>query len=1015
MICGQCQAEQPHANRFCGQCGAPLASVAAAPRRSGERRQMTILFYDLVGSTALATRCDPEDFNDAVETFHSEVGAAIRVVGGYVGARVGDGAVVYFGYPDAQEDAADRAVLAGLRAVEVGSAVRLPDGENAQVRIGIATGEGVVNRLENEAAGNEVVGSVGNLAARLQSAAAPGAVVISDDTRRLLRGEYELVDLGGINAKGFAAPVQAWRVVGRADRDVLGEWGEGGEAPLVGRDQEIGYLTEALESVSSGGPRVVLMKADAGLGKSRIVAEIARAAQARGVLRFGLYCSAQTQEAPFWPFIQQMRRAIRLETPVGTIPAAETVMAPQTDPDDVALLAGLVGAPIPESPAVQALNAAQKRDRRIEALIRQVRLFALHVPVLVIFDDAQWGDATSLAVLERFVRSGGMDRTLVLVSARPEFQPAWLGEPVVEELTLSHLGPADSAALVTLVAGSRPLAPSVRRAIVDRADGVPLFIEEITRSALEMAADARDGSTADLKLPMTLQDSLLARLDRLGPAKDLAQIAAVIGRRFSTRALESLGEMTPQAQTEALQRLVGSGLIASERDAGADGYAFKHALFQQTAYGTLLRGDRRRLNARLLRIIEADHPTVVATEPERLAHYATEAGEAETAAGYWLTAGLLALSQSAMTEAASRLRRGLGLLAQAPQEAWRWRLELRLELTLGKALIATVGYANPETGATFARAKVLCEAIGEKPELLAVVHGLWIHEFLRGRFVAARTHADELLRLSEGEQNQSWTLIACRALGALAFPMAEFDHALPILERGLSLYAMDRRTDYAQVLVDDPRVVMLMYLSWVQLYRGQTAEAWTAIRQSLDHARALGQPHSLAYALAGRVLTGLFADHYDGAAPLIAELAELAREHEMAYWNAGAQVLQGRYLVGTGEVEKGGAMLEGALKAYLATGSLLYLPTFIMWTADAAGRLGRIDHALDLIGQAKALMADTGIENDAAEILRVEGELHRRQGDRPAAQAAFEAARVTLERHGAQIHRSRLAASLAAL
>ena len=1013
MICGQCQAGQPDGNRFCGQCGAPLAAAAPVQpaRRSGERRQMTILFYDLVGSTALATRCDPEDFNDAVETFHREVGAAIRAVGGYVGARVGDGAVVYFGYPEAQEDAADRAVLAGLRAVEVGSAVILPDGENAQVRIGVATGEGVVNRLENEAAGNEVVGSVGNLAARLQSAAAPGSVVISDATRRLLREDFDLVDLGGVHAKGFAQPVQAWRVAGRVDREMSQSWQEAGDTPLIGRAAEIERLTAALDAAVDGAGRVVLLTGEAGLGKTRIVTEVARLAEARLFRRIGLYCSAQTQEAPFWPFIQRARRVLRSRGPA----AVRAEMAPGVDPDDLALLAGLFGLPLPETPAVEAMNAAQKRDRRIEALIRQVRLFAGEHPMLVVFEDAQWADATSLTVMERAVRDPDRGRALILVTARPEFRPPWLSGPGVEEIVLTSLGAADSAALVAVFDPASSLAPSVRRAIVERADGVPLFLEEITRTALEMAAEAGDGGGAELRLPMTLQDTLLARLDRLGPAKDLAQIAAVIGRRFSASALESLGDVVGEAQAQALRTLVGSGLIAPERDAGLDGYAFKHTLFQQTAYGTLLRTDRRRLNARLLKIIETDHPTVVAAEPERLAHYASEAGEVEKAAGYWLKAGLQALAQSAMIEAASRLRRGLDVLGQAPREPWRWRLELQLELTLGKALIATVGYANPETGAAFARAKGLCESIGETHELLAVLHGLWIHEFLRGRFVAARTHADELLRLSEGAGNESWTLIACRAQGGLAFPMAEFEYGLPILRRGLALYAEARRADYAQVLVDDPRVVMLMYVSWVELYLGRTDEAWRAIHESLSAARDLGQPHSLAYALAGRVLTGLFSRTYDGVAPVIAELAELAREHEMAYWAAGAQVLGGRLLAETGDIEAGAAALEAGLKAYLATGSLLYLPTFIMWTAEAAGLLDRLDHALDLIGQAKALMADTGIVNDAAEILRVEGELRLRQGDRPAARAAFEAASATVERQGAEIHRARVAASLAAL
>lgn len=1032
MICGSCNAEQPDGNRFCGQCGAALAApvkgsekapekaeepvAAARSRRAGERRQMTILFYDLVGSTALATRCDPEDFNEAMEAFHGRVGAAIRSLGGHVGARVGDGAVVYFGYPDAQEDAAERAVLAGLRAVEVGGEVVLPDGEKALVRIGIATGQGVVNWLEDVGAGNEVVGSVGNLAARLQAAAAPGSVVISDATRRLLREGFELADLGGVHAKGFDAPVQAWRVVGRLERD---QSDATGEAPLIGRGAEIDRISAAFDEALTGRGRVVLLTGDAGLGKSRIISEIARRAGEEGALRIQVHCSAQMQEAPFGPFIQQMQRANRLggeaQGAASANPADLRGLAPETDRDDAALLASLLGVPVAQSPAIQALTPAQRRDRRIEALITQLELFSRVTPVLLIIRDAQWADATSRAVLDRAVHAGRLDRTLILVTARPGFQPSWLAETHVEEIVLPPLGPAEAEALIYLIAGSHALAPSVRRAILDRADGVPLFLAEITRSALEMLARAGGGPTTEFELPMTLQDSLLARLDHLGPVKAVAQLAAAIGRRFTRGLLESLSEADGEPLGPALRRLIAAGLIAQERGAAPDSYVFKNALFQETAYGTLLRADRRRLNARLLQIIESQHPDIVASEPERLAQYAGEAGEAAAAGAYWLKAGGQALAQWAMPEAASRLRRGLAAIAPLPQDPARWRLELQLELALGRALIATVGYALPETGATFVRAKTLCEAVGQTMELMAVLHGLWIHDLLCGRLIAARGHAEQLLKLADDANNPSWILIGCRSLGALGFPLGEFEAARQNLERGLSLFSLDRRAEYAQILVDDPRVVMLMYLSWVLQYQGRHDDAARTVRECVQQARDLGQAYNLAYALVGHIMIGLFAENFEGQAPVIEELATLSRDQEIAYFAAVAEISRGRYLVGTGETQKGAEVLEAALKTYRATGSVLYLPTFIMWNADAAGRVGRLDHGLDFIAQAKTLIEQTGIANDEAEVLRIEGELHRARGDLAAARSAFEAALAAVDRLGDELHRPRVMASLAAL
>jgi class 3 adenylate cyclase len=1024
MICATCKSDQPDGNRFCGQCGAALAEpedapAADAPRAqpspAGERRQMTILFYDLVNSTSLATRSDPEDFSEAIESFHRHIGAAVRSLGGFVGSRVGDGAVVYFGYPHAQEDAAERAVLAGLRAVDVAGEVRLPDGEIAQARVGIATGQGVVSRLEDEGGGNEVVGSVANLAARLQAVAAPGCVVVSDATRRLLRGLFELDDLGGVHAKGFQSPVRAWRVVADSQRDGLEALDPVQDTPVVGRVRETEQLASALREASAGKSRVVLLTGDAGLGKSRLAGEFARRAEADGVRRISLHCSAHSQEAPLRPFIRQLQRANNIDADTGGGHTELNGLAPETGSDDAALIARLLGFSATESAAIRGLSPAQRLDQTIEALIQQVQLFSRRDVVLVVFEDAHWADPTSMSLLERVVRSPRLGRVLILITARPEFRPNWLADPHVDEIALRPMGSADAAEMIYRIAGSHGLAPAVRRAILDRADGVPLFIEELTRSTLEIAADSGGDLNAELDLPMTLQDSLLARLDRLGPAKHVAQVAAVIGRRFPTRLLESLCDLRPDERVRALQRLADSGLITQERSSEYDAYAFRHVLVQETAYGTLLRAERRRLNARLLEIIASDYPALAASEPERLAHYATEAGNAEAAAEYWLRAGVQALAQTAMAEASSRLRRGLAMVAKLPQEPRRWRIELKLELALGKALIATIGYALPQTGATFARAKVLCEAIGEKPELLAVLHGLWIHDLLCGRLPSARTRADELLQLAEAEQDDSWTLIGCRARGVLGYPLGEFELSRRLLERGLSLFAANRRADYAQVLVDDPRVVMLMYLSWILIYLGHEDEGRAAIEACVGEARELGQPYNLAHALAGRVLTGLFQEDYQGLAAVIEELANLTREHEIAYYAAVCEVLRGRYLVGTGQDQEGARVLEAALQTYRGTSSILYLPTFMMWRADALGRTGHIEEGLELIHQARALMDQTGMQNDAAEIRRTEGELHRLAGNAPAARRAFKAALKMAEQQKATLFSRRALSSLAAL
>jgi len=976
---------------------------------------MTILFYDLVGSTALGARSDPEDYSEAIDRFHHQIGAAMRGFGGYVGARVGDGAVVYFGYPHAQEDAAERAVLAGLRAVEVSAEVLMPGGDAALIRVGVATGQGIINHAEDDAGGNEVVGSVANLAARLQSAAPPGCVVVSDATRRLVASQFDVEDLGGVQAKGFQSPVHAWRVIGANHRDRFDPLEGARETPMVGRIRELERLDLALTAAEAGEGRVVLLTGEPGLGKSRLAADFARRAEGRGALRINLHGSAHSREAPLRPFIRQLQRAGGIDEHTGGAASSLRGLAPGTDADETALLSRLLGLPVAESPALQALTPARRLERTVEALIHQLELFSHEKVVLVLFEDAHWADPTSLTLLDRAVRGGRFGRALIMITARPEFQPSWRDSPMVDEISLSPMAVEDGAALIYRIAGSHGLAPSLRRAILDRADGVPLFIEELTRSTLEVARDAGGNLTEDYDLPMTLQDSLLARLDRLGPAKEIAQIAAVIGRRFPRRLVDALSDLDPAEKIRSLQRLVESGLIEPERDSDSQSYRFHHVLVQQTAYGALLRPERRRLNARLLQLIETEQAAMVVAEPERLAHYAAEAGQPEASARYWLAAGLQALAQTAMPEASARLRRGLAMVAQLPQDAARWHIELKLELALGKALIATVGYALPETGAVFASAKVLCEAIGEKPELLAVLHGLWIHDLLCGRLRSARARADELLQLAEAEQDESWTLIGCRARGVLGYPLGEFDISRRMLERGLSLFAPERRPDYALVLVDDPRVVMLMYLSWVLVFLGEEATARATIETCVAEARALGQPYNLAHALAGRVLVGLFIEDYEDLLPIIDELASLTSEHEIAFYAAVAEVLRGRYMSRTGEEDAGAQALGAALDAYRATGSILYLPTFMMWRADAMGRSGRIEDALALIGQAKALIEQTGMENDASEILRVEGEIQLANGNASGAASAFEAALAIATRQEAVLYVTRARASLVSM
>lgn len=981
MNCARCSATIAADSRFCAQCGARIAAPVpaaeiAAMGNAVERRQLTIMFYDLVGSTALAIRTDPEDFHDTIDRFHRAVVAAVEPYGARVGARVGDGGIVYFGYPLAQEDAAECAVLAGLAAVEAAAGVALPDGGRAQVRIGVATGHVVVGRLDEGNDGNAAVGRVTSLVARLQTVAPAGRVAIAEATRRLLGSLFTLDDMGVVEAKGFADPVRGWLVVGRATENRFAALGCGDTSPLIGREHERARLEAAWREVATSGGRIAVLSGEAGVGKSHLAADFVRNPGPSGdapTAHISLFCSPHGQHSPLRPFIVQLQRADEQARLAANTQRAGTLFAPETSAEEASLLRALIDRDAGLVGSLAGLTSAERLDRTIDAIIRQVHLIARRRPLLLLFEDAHWADPTTLRLLDRVVRSAGQARAMMVITARPEFRPDWITLPNVDFIELSPLADADGAALISRISARR-LSPAVQRAILRRADGLPLFLQELTRSMVEAVAATpalTAGTSADL--PSTLQDSLLARLDRLGPAKEILQAGSVVGREFSRRLLGRVTDRTAAEQEAALGRLIDAGLIQPE----GDSFRFRHVLMQEAAYATLLRGERQRLNARLIAALEGDCADDVAAEPEHMAHYADEAGMPAAAADYWLRAGLAAMAQSAMPEAIARLRRGLAAAEGLPEDPDRWRHELALQLAHGKALIATIGYAAPLIGETFARAKALCEATGEQQQLLAALHGLWVHDLLCARLGLARTRADELLQIAEERKDPVWTLIGCRAQGVIGYARGEFERSRRFLERALALFDPARRPAYAQILTDDARVVMQVYLSWSLTYLGERDLARHHRDAAVAEAHALNQPYSLAHALNGQVLTMLWMGETDLVPAPLDELDALTARHEIGYFAAAATIMRGQYLVRTRRLADGIDTLRRGIDAYRASRSVLYLPTFLMWLADALGDAGRAAEGVAVIEEARALMAATGMANDAVEVERVRLKLHR--------------------------------------
>jgi class 3 adenylate cyclase len=681
---------------------APAAAVSA----DAERRQLTVMFCDLVGSTALAARLDPEDLREVITAYHRAVADVVRSFDGFVAKYMGDGVLVYFGYPQAHEDDAERAVRAGLGMID---AVRRVDVKpvELQARVGVATGLVVVGDLIGEGSAQEqsVVGETPNLAARLQALAAPDTLVIAADTHRLVGDLFEYRDLGAVEVKGLAAPILAWQVLRPSAVASRFEALRGSTLTrLVGRDEEIDLLMRRWQRAKAGDGQVALISGESGLGKSRLTAELATRLHAEPHFRQRFFCSPFRQDSALYPFIEQIGRAAGLtptDRPAVTLEKLEALLARGSISDeDMALLADLLSLPGLERHPLPKLSPQRKKERTLEALIRRLKGLANRRPVLVIFEDAHWIDPTSRELLDLTIERLRNLPVLLIITFRPEFQPPWIGEPHVTMLVLNRLDRRYRAALVTQIAGGKALPDDVIAQIVERTDGEPLFIEELTKSVLESGLLREEGShyvldgpLPPLAIPTSLHASLMARLDRLASVRHVAQIGAAFGRWFRYTSLRAASGLPEDELQAALARLVASELVIQSGAPPDAVYTFKHALVQEAAYSSLLRNTRRQLHGRIAEALETHFPELMDGQPELFARHYAEAGRVERSVFYWSKAARRSTGRSAMAEAAAQYQKGLDQLALLPDSLERRRQELEFRSSLGTVLQSVKGYA----------------------------------------------------------------------------------------------------------------------------------------------------------------------------------------------------------------------------------------------------------------------------------------------------------------------------------
>jgi predicted ATPase len=942
---------------------------------------------------------------------------------------MGDGVLIYFGYPEAHEDDAERAARAGLAIIDLVGRLATPEPLN--VRIGIATGLVVVGDLIGAGAAQErgVVGETPNLAARLQALARPGTLVVAGSTRRQIGTLFEIEDLGPQPLAGFAEPQRAWRVIGESGVVSRFEALRSGTTPLVGRDEELDLLLRRWQQAKSGEGRVVLLSGEPGIGKSRLTEALSQRIETEPHTPIRYFCSPHDQDSALYPFIGQLAHAAgfaRDDATATKLDKLEALLGDGAEPGDISLIAEMLSLSGGERFPPLDLSPQRKKERTFAALLRQLQTLARRQPVLMIFEDLHWIDPTSREVLDLTVEKITGLPVLLVATYRPEFQPPWVGQSQVTVIALNRLGRGEGASLVHRLAGNLgALPPDVVDEIVERTDGVPLFVEELTKAVVEAGADRGHVSISavppsSLAVPATLHASLLGRLDRLGPAaKNVAQVGAAIGRDFSYELLAAAVPLAEPELQEALRRLVEAGLVFQRGAPPAAEYLFKHALVQDTAYSTLLRGPRQALHRRIAEALEERFPESVETRPEILAHHCGEAALPDKAITYWHLAGKLSVAKSAVHEAIAQLRRGLGLLDGLPETRERQQLELDIHVTLTTALMAGKGYADPEVVAALERANRLVTetgAVGTSVHF-SVLYGLWVSNQNAGNLAAAIEHATNFLSSAQSQPSSGPLLKGHQMLGQSLLHSGNYPTALAHLETATSLYRPDEHGDSAFRYGQDIGVSAFVMSSWGLWHCGYPDQSARAADRALALSRQLGHAHTLAHALA---MTGRPAVFSRDVATVYArsnECIALASEHGFAQWAARGRMLRGWADAQRGETTTGIARIRDGLAADEAIGAHLRAPFYLTLLAEALALAGKIEEGLAALDDALAKAAISAERGLVAEIHRLRGELTGRlpHPDPAKTEESFHTALAIAREQGTRGYELRAATSLARL
>jgi class 3 adenylate cyclase/tetratricopeptide (TPR) repeat protein len=999
------------------------AAAVPAPHDSAERRQLTVMFCDLVGSTALSVKFDPEDLRGIIAGYRRCCTELVERNGGFVARYMGDGVLAYFGYPQAHEHDAERAVRAGLALVEAVQRLDAAAGVPLQVRVGIATGLVVVGDLIGAGAAQEqpVVGETPNLAARLQALAEPGAVVIESRTRRMTGGLFEYRDLGTVALKGFAEDVPAWQVL-RADATVSRfEALHATTTPLIGRDEEIDLLLRRWDQAKRGEGCVVLLSGEPGIGKSRIAQTIVERLSNEPHTRLRYFCSPHHQDSALYPVITQLERAAgfrRDDTDEQRLDKLEAILARGTTDlsEIVPLFADWLSIPTGDRYPALDLTPEKRKEKSHQAGLAQVEGLAARHPLLMVYEDVHWSDPTTREGLDLLIDRVPALRVLVVITFRPEFTPPWAGHSHVTLLSLNRLPLRHRAEMITHVTGGKILPKEIADQIIDRTDGIPLFIEELTKAVVESGVLIETGEgyrvvgpVAPLAIPTTLHASLLARLDRLAPTREVAQTAAALGRTFSHELISAVATMPQPQLDDALAQLVTAELIFRRGTPPDAEYTFKHALVQDAAYSTLLRSRRLRLHARIVSTFEDHFPETVVAQPTLLAQHCANAGLADKAVVYWRNAGQQAMARSATVEAEESYRQGLAMLNTLPESSERDTRELELCSALVSALQRTRGYSAPQTVAAGARVRVLAEKVGNLSQLVRQETRAWGAVLTAGNYAGAATTADHILDLAQRHGHKTEHL----ALAHYAQVQTRFwrGDLIGAEEQFARLSELMQTVGLRQAAGIAPITIGVIALSaWIL---GRADSAHERIARAVAFARDSRQPFDLAMALLFEGYLHRFQREPRQAEATCTQLLSLSEEHGFAYACDLARGVIGWARAQLGRTSEGVSLIRQALAGL----------------AEREARVGNTD-VLTRLAEAQSLDGATGEALDTMELalkanpeelvfrpntLRYRGALRLKVGQSELAEADFRDAITMAQRMSAKAWELRAAMSLAQL